>query len=126
MPERRADHVEAVADVALGMIRSLERINQSRDIPCQIRIGIHCGPVVAGIIATHKFVFDVWGDTVNLASRIESTCKPGHIHVSDAVARVLDRDFELERRGIIDIRGKGAMETYFLKGRKAGTAVPGD
>jgi adenylate cyclase len=78
------------------------------------RIGIHSGPITAGVIGTHKFVYDVWGDTVNTASRMESHSLPGRIQVS-AVTRVLLGDrFKLEPRGLIDIKGKGMMETFFL------------
>jgi class 3 adenylate cyclase len=122
LPEGRPDHTEVVADMALGMIDHLDRINATLDTPWQIRIGIHTGPVVAGVIGTHKFVYDVWGDTVNTASRIETSGEPGRIHVSEAVANVLKPRFNLERRGITMIRGKGAMKTYFLKRRKANTA----
>jgi class 3 adenylate cyclase len=122
LPEGRPDHTEAVANMALGMIDHLERINASLDTPWQIRIGIHTGPVVAGVIGTHKFVYDVWGDTVNTASRIETSGEPGRIHVSEDVADALKPAFTMEHRGTTEIRGKGAMETYFLVGRKSNTA----
>ena len=118
LPEWRPDHVKAAAEMALGIFKVLERINPSLETPWQIRIGVHTGPVVAGIIGTHKFAYDVWGDTVNLASRLESSCKPGHIHVSEVTAHFLNRDFHLERAGFVGITGMGKLETYFLKGRR--------
>ena len=83
----------------------------------QARIGIHTGPITAGVIGTHKFVYDVWGDTVNTASRMESHSLPGRIQVSAATRAALGDRFKLERRGIIEVKGKGMMETYFLNGR---------
>jgi adenylate cyclase len=83
-----------------------------------MRIGIHAGPVVAGVIGTRKFAYDVWGDTVNVASRLESTSLAGRIQVAAEVARDLDRDFTLERRGPIELKGKGQTETWFITGRR--------
>ena len=80
----------------------------------QPRIGIHTGPIVAGVIGTHKFVYDVWGDTVNTASRMESHSLPGRIQISAAIRAALGDGFSLEPRGMMDIKGKGMMETYFL------------
>ena len=82
----------------------------------QARIGIHTGPIVAGVIGTHKFVYDVWGDTVNTASRMESHSLPGRIQISAAIRAALGDGFSLEPRGMMDIKGKGMMETYFLAG----------
>ena len=82
-----------------------------------MRIGIHAGPVVAGIIGTRKFAYDVWGDTVNVASRLETTSVPGRIHVSEPVAAALEGRFALEPRGAVDLKGKGEVPTWFLNGR---------
>lgn len=74
---------------------------------------------MAGIIGTHKFVYDVWGDTVNLASRLESSAESGTIHISESVARILKFDFDVEPRGEIALKGKGDVTTFYLTGRKA-------
>ena len=93
----------------------VERIADATELALQARIGIHTGPVVAGVIGTHKFVYDVWGDTVNTASRMERHCLPGRIHVSAALRMALGDQFQFEPRGMTNIKGKGMMETYFLR-----------
>jgi adenylate cyclase len=84
----------------------------------QVRIGIHAGPIVAGVVGTSKFAYDVWGDTVNTASRLETTSEAGRIHVSAPLARRLEASFVVERRGMVDLKGKGRSETYWLVGRR--------
>jgi adenylate cyclase len=84
-----------------------------------MRIGIHSGDVVAGVIGTHKFAYDVWGDAVNVASRMESYSMPNRIQVSASTREHLHRHFRLEPHGKIEVKGKGTMETYFLLGRVA-------
>jgi len=86
--------------------------------PWQVRIGIHRGPVVAGIIGTTKFVYDLWGDAVNVASRLETSAPAGHIQVSEPVAMALGDAFELEPRGAIELKGKGSTNVSFLVGRR--------
>ena len=117
LPEPRADHAHAVADMALAMIETVERMNCELPIALQMRIGIHSGDVVAGIIGTHKFAYDIWGDAVNIASRMESHSLPNRIQISTATHRHLHESFRLEPHGSVDIKGKGPMETYFLIGR---------
>jgi adenylate cyclase len=118
LPEPRADHAHAVADMALAMIETVERMNCELPIALQMRIGIHSGDVVAGIIGTHKFAYDIWGDAVNIASRMESHSLPNRIQISTATHRHLYESFRLEPHGSVDIKGKGPMETYFLLGRR--------
>jgi adenylate cyclase len=120
VPQPRADHAEVVADFALAMLAALERVNAAAEVPFEMRIGIHTGPVVAGVIGSHRFLYDIWGDTVNLASRLESHGLPGRIHVSPQTSRTLAGHFDLEARGLINLRGIGKVRTSFLIGRKGG------
>jgi adenylate cyclase len=106
----------AVADAALLMVALAEE--RAAEGGWRIRIGIHAGPIVAGVVGTSKFAYDVWGDTVNTASRLETTSEPGRIHVSADLARRLRAAFVVERRGVIDLKGKGEVETFWLVGRQ--------
>ena len=117
LDEDGADPIAAVCDLALGMLDAVERIRADAAADWRIRIGIHAGPAVAGVIGTRKFVYDVWGDTVNVASRLESTSEPGRIHVSGAVSDALEGRYAFEPRGEIELKGKGATRTSFLVGR---------
>jgi class 3 adenylate cyclase/NAD(P)-dependent dehydrogenase (short-subunit alcohol dehydrogenase family) len=118
VPLPQANHVDRVANVALEMLPIVEQIGRSLDLPLSARIGVHTGDVVAGVIGRRKFIYDLWGDTVNTASRMESHGVTGRIQVSDQVRAVLDDSFEFESRGEIDIKGKGMMPTFFLTGVK--------
>ena len=120
VPLPRADHAEVMADFALAMLAALERVNAAAEVPFQMRIGIHTGPVVAGVIGSHRFLYDIWGDTVNLASRLESHGLPGRIHVSPQTSQLLEGRYDLEARGLINLRGIGKVRTAFLTGRKDG------
>jgi len=117
LPNPRDDHAHAVADTALEMVQALERINKNRDIDLAMRIGIHSGPVVAGVIGKIKFTYDIWGDTVNVASRMESSGLPGKIHISEQTMAELNSQFNLEERGMVECKGLGQVKTFFVNGR---------
>jgi adenylate cyclase len=112
-----ADPAATVCELALEMVDAVERVRASAAADWRIRIGVHAGPAVAGVIGTRKFVYDVWGDTVNVASRLESTSEPNRIQVSAAVSDALEGRYAFEPRGEIELKGKGAMRTSFLVGR---------
>jgi class 3 adenylate cyclase len=118
LPERRDDHAEAMAEMGLDMQAALDAFNRARGTSLNIRTGINTGPVVAGIIGTSKFIYDLWGDAVNTASRMESHSTPGRIQVTAATFERLRHAYLFEPRGTINIKGKGDMPTYFLLGRK--------
>ena len=107
-----------MAELAFAMLDALEQINETVEVPFQIRIGIHTGPVIAGVIGVNKFIYDVWGDTVNLASRLEAHSLPDRIHVSEATRRALGPGYVCKPRGLIDVKGMGKVRTAFLTGRK--------
>jgi class 3 adenylate cyclase len=118
----RHDHAEALAEMGLAMLRRMDGFSTNFGERLNLRIGIHTGPAVAGVIGKKKFIYDVWGDTVNTASRMESHGEPGMIHVTDAVHARLESKYEFTARGEIDVKGKGRMKTWFLTGRR-GTEV---
>jgi adenylate cyclase len=123
VPEPRDDHIEALACLALDMADAVADLKdpQGREVP--IRIGLAAGPVVAGVVGARKFFYDVWGDAVNVAARMETTDVEGRIQVPDDVYERLNHAFELEERGNIDIKGKGVMHTWYLVGRRNDYAV---
>jgi adenylate cyclase len=118
LPEEQPDHATAVADMALGMIDAVHQIGLEFGERLQARIGIHSGEVVAGIIGQHRFIYDVWGDTVNTASRLETSGLPDRIQISDETYQRIRDKFHCEPRGPVEVRGKGAMLTYFLGARR--------
>jgi class 3 adenylate cyclase len=124
LPETRPDHAETAAELALGMLAALERVNATSPTRFRVRIGMHTGSLVAGVIGTHKFIYDVWGDTVNIASRLETGGAPGRVQVSEETRAKLMHCYEFEPRGPIKLRGRGRAVTWFLTGRKADAPVP--
>lgn len=117
LPEPRPDHAEAMVALALDMIDAAEDINASSAFPFTMRIGINSGPVVAGVIGDRKFAYDLWGDTVNVASRMESHGQPGIIQITESTRSQLGRAVTVEALGNLDVKGKGQMQTYRVKSR---------
>ncbi|PZO41125.1 MAG: hypothetical protein DCF19_10320 [Pseudanabaena frigida] len=118
LPQPRADHAVAIANMALDMQKAISQIKWREGTQISMRIGINSGPVVAGVIGTKKFIYDLWGDTVNVASRMESLGIADAIQVTEATyIRIRDR-FNCEQRGMIAVKGKGEMMTYWLSSRK--------
>ncbi|WP_377477494.1 MAG: adenylate/guanylate cyclase domain-containing protein [Microcoleus anatoxicus] len=118
LPVPRPDHAEAIANMALDMQEAIADFKTDKGEPFQIRIGINTGPVVAGVIGTKKFSYDLWGDTVNVASRMESQGLPGCIQVTTAVYQQLKNDYVFEERGPISVKGKGETIAYLLTSKK--------
>ena len=118
LPNPRDDHAVAIAEIALDMQEHVEQFNKETSQGLSIRIGINSGPVVAGVVGTKKFLYDIWGDAVNTAARMESQGIEGRIQVTDATYQHLRDKYQLEERGVVDIKGKGEMNVYMLKGRK--------
>ncbi len=118
LPIPRARHLEAIADLALDMQKAIDRFHNSQGEPFQIRIGIHTGSVVAGVIGIKKFTYDLWGDTVNVASRMESQGEAGSIQVTTAIYEKLRHKYVFAERGTLLVKGKGEMNTYWLIEKK--------
>jgi class 3 adenylate cyclase len=119
VPVVTADHATAVADLALEMIDLVAKFVAEHAVDWDVRIGVHSGEVVAGVIGKRKFAYDLWGDTVNVASRLESTGVPGRIQVSEDTVALLGPSYRCEPRGMIDLKNRGSLSTYFLEGRVA-------
>ena len=118
LPVSRPDHCEAIANMALDMQAYMQEVENIFGESLQVRIGINTGSVIAGVIGIKKFIYDLWGDAVNVASRMESHGKPGYIQVTDATYHKLQNKYLLEPRGTIEVKGRGEMMTYWLLGRR--------
>jgi class 3 adenylate cyclase len=123
LPTPRADHTQAVAEMALDMLQEIACFSAHNGEPLNIRVGVNTGPVIAGVIGEKKFIYDLWGDTVNIASRMQSQGPAGCIQVTQAVYERLRDNYYLERRGAVQVKGKGEMTTYLLTGRNGKLSV---
>lgn len=124
VPERRPDHLAALARFALDMADAAARVNAPQGWPLRVRIGLAAGPVVAGVIGSRRFFYDVWGDAVNVAARMEETDTSGRIQVPQNVYERLRDEFAFEERGEVAVKGKGMMRTWFLVGHRTGSDAP--
>ncbi|MCP5088055.1 MAG: adenylate/guanylate cyclase domain-containing protein [Rhodobacteraceae bacterium] len=118
MPEKQPDHAERVANMALDMVAETDRFSEQMGEKIELRIGIHSGPAVAGVIGTQKPVYDVWGDTVNTAARLETFGTNGRIQVTAETKDNLNGEFDFSKRGDVEVKGKGNLELWYLDGRR--------
>ena len=120
VPTPRADHARALALMALDMLEAMRSHDELARLGLELRVGINSGPVVAGVIGRKRFLYDLWGDAVNTASRMESYGTPGRIQITRETCELLGDEFECEPRGTITVKGKGELEAWYLVGRRAG------
>ena len=123
LPNFMPEHASSVARFALDIMKEIGKFRFKDGTRLQLRVGMHTGPVVAGVIGEKKFIYDVWGDSVNVASRLESHSLPGRIHISEQTADFLRDEFILEKRGTVELKGKGNVFTYFLEGMRQPSAA---
>ncbi len=115
LPDPREDHALAAVKLAVGMLREVQRLAEQEDLDLALRVGIHSGPVVAGVIGETRLLYDLWGDTVNTAARMESHGAAGRVQVSEGTAQALGDAVALTPRGTIEVKGKGAMATWWVE-----------
>jgi class 3 adenylate cyclase len=115
VPQARPDHAQVLAQLALAMREAFYALPPVRELGLELRMGLHSGPAIAGVIGKYKFSYDLWGDTVNLASRMESHGLPGKIQLSADTAALLQGHYTLQVRGFIEVKGKGRVETFWLE-----------
>ena len=120
VPIPRPDHAHALAAMALDLVVAVKQVSAAEGVPLNVRVGMASGPMMAGIIGKNKFSYDVWGDPVNLASRLEQSSVPGRVTICPSCYEALSDAFQIEPRGLIEIKGVGAQESWFLVGRKTG------
>ncbi len=120
VPTARTDHALATVEMALEMQRILQRVTFRNGRQLNIRIGINSGPLTAGVIGRRKFIYDIWGDTVNVASRMQHLAEPGSIQVAQPTYDLLRDKYTFDPRGEIEVKGRGPLSAYILKGRKSG------
>lgn len=116
VPEADPKHLHNIANLALDMLKEMEKLRKELELNIQVRIGFHTGAVVAGVIGHKRFIYDLWGDTVNIASRLESHGTPRHIHIAEDTWELLKDSYVFEKRGTVELKGRGEMTTYYLKG----------
>jgi class 3 adenylate cyclase len=118
IPKPRPDHAQALASMALDMLDVMTTSPDIAPLGLELRVGINSGPVVAGVIGRKRFLYDLWGDAVNTASRMESQGTPGHIQITQSTYELISDEFVCEARGTVSVKGKGEMETWYLLGRQ--------
>jgi len=123
VPSPRPDHARALALMALDMQEAMRSVDEIGHLGLELRVGINSGPVVAGVIGRKRFLYDLWGDAVNTASRMESHGTSGRIQITRATKELLEDDFVCEPRGTIRVKGKGELEAWYLVGRRANPAA---
>jgi class 3 adenylate cyclase len=123
-PEPMEHHAEAAAEMALEVLEEAKEVRWPSGDPMVLRVGVATGPAVAGVIGQRKFAYDLWGDTVNLASRLEASGEPGRILVSEAMAELLEDRYEFGPQRVVDLKGKGPTPVRFLFGRRSEIPAP--